>query len=500
MCDVESYIYMPMLEEMGTIPAMRYASGEEIRLHLEALADRYRLVDNALFHTGVETSTWDEDNARWVIRTDHGDEIRTKYVIMCVGILNLPKMPALPGMENFKGESFHTARWNYTYTGGSPTDPQLANLADKVVALVGTGASGIQCVPSLGRSAKHVYVFQRTPSAIAWRGNHSTEAEFVASRYPGWQKERTDNFSAVMIGKPVDIDLVHDAWTEYMARVANFRGDPGMSLEELALAAEAFDYSVMEAHRARVDEVVRDPAVAEALKPYYRYLCKRPLFHDEYLAAFNLDTVTLVDCPAGIDRVTPRGIVATGQEFEVDCIIYATGFEAEVTPFPRRAAHDIVGRDGISIEDRWKDGPWTLHGTMTRGFPNLFMMPAPGQQAVITVNITHLYTEGAIHIAETIAALQARGAQRVEVSEEAEAAWTQRIVGDWKDNRAFMAACTPSRLNFEGHPEAANPKAGTYGGGYGDIFAYRELLAEWRADGAFPGLDIDTAPPYECDS
>jgi cation diffusion facilitator CzcD-associated flavoprotein CzcO len=496
MCDVESYIYMPMLEEMATIPTMRYASGEEIRLHLEAIADRYHLVDDALFHTSVETTTWDDDNARWVITTDHGDEIRTKYVIMCVGILNLPKVPAIPGMEDFEGESFHTARWNYTYTGGSPTDPHLTNLADKTVAIVGTGGSGIQCVPPLACSAKHLYVFQRTPSAIAWRANVPTTTEFLKSRYPGWQRERTDNFSAVMIGKDVDIDMVHDAWTEYMARVANYRGAPGMSPDELALAAEAFDHSVMETHRARVDEMVHDPTVAEALKPYYRYLCKRPLFHDEYLSAFNLPTVTLVDCAAGIERITPRGIVADGHEYEVDCIIYATGFEAEVTPFPRRAAHDIIGRGGVSIADRWKDGPRTLHGIMTRGFPNLFLMPAPGQQAVITVNITHLYTEGAIHIAQTIAALEASGAQRVDVRECAEAAWTQRIVDDWKDNRMFMAACTPSRLNFEGHPEAANPKAGTYGGGYGDIFAYRDLLAAWRADGTFRGLEIDAPPRH----
>ncbi|MFM8302730.1 MAG: monooxygenase, partial [Actinomycetota bacterium] len=174
--------------------------------------------------------------------------------------------------------------------------------------------------------------------------------------------------------------------------------------------------------------------------------------------------------------------------------VYATGFEAEVTPFPRRAAHEIIGRGGVSIEAHWNDGPWTLHGIMSRGFPNLFLIPAPGQQAVVTVNITHLYSEGARHIAQTIAALEASGAQRVDVSAEAEAAWTQRIVDDWRDNRAFMAACTPSRLNFEGHPEAANPKAGTYGGGYGDIFAYRELLRAWRDAGTFPGLQIDRSP------
>jgi cation diffusion facilitator CzcD-associated flavoprotein CzcO len=217
------------------------------------------------------------------------------------------------------------------------------------------------------------------------------------------------------------------------------------------------------------------------------------LFHDEYLAAFNEPNVTLVDCPDGVTKVTEQGLVANGREYPVDVIIYATGFEPEVTPFPRRAAHDIVGRGGVSIAERWKEGPATLHGVMSRGFPNFFIMPAPGQQAVITVNITHTYAVGAEHIAATIAALDERGVKAFDVSEGAEVAWMQRIVDDWRDNRAFMAACTPSRLNFEGHAEAANPLSGTYGGGHGDVFGYRDLLAEWRGSGEFPGLEIDEA-------
>jgi len=493
MCDVESYIYMPMLEEMGTIPTMRYASGEEIRQHLDALAEKYRLGEGALFHTNVETSQWDEETAHWAIRTDHGDQIRTRYVIMSVGILNLLKLPELPGMKDFEGPSFHTARWDYGATGGSPTDPKLSKLADKVVGVVGVGGSGIQCVPALGRSSKQLYVFQRTPSAIAYRGNHPTEPEFVASLRPGWQRQRMENFSAVMIGKPVERNLVDDAWTWYMAKVVSFTGEPGMSPDEVALAAEAFDYEVMEAHRRRIGEVVADPETAEALKPYYRYLCKRPLFHDEYLAAFNEPNVTLIDCPTGVTRVMRKGLVANGQEYPVDLIVYATGFEAELTPFPRRAAHDIVGRDGLTIAEKWKDGGATLHGIMSRGFPNFFIIPAPGQQAVVTVNITHTYTIGAEHIAATIALLEERGVKVFDVSARAEAAWVERIVSDWRDNRAFLAACTPSRLNFDGHPEAANPRSGTYGGVYGDVFAYQRLLEEWRARGDFAGLEIDEA-------
>jgi cation diffusion facilitator CzcD-associated flavoprotein CzcO len=491
MCDVEAYIYMPMLEEMGVIPTMRYASGEEIRLHLEAIAEKFRLGDGALFHTNVESSTWDEDAARWVIATDHGDEIRAKYVVMCVGILNLPKVPALPGLKDYTGESFHTARWDYTYTGGSATDPNMTNLADKTVAVVGTGGSGIQCVMPLAKSAKHVYVFQRTPSAIGWRGNHPTTPEFIESRYPGWQQERTDNFSSVMIGRPVDVDMVDDAWTEYMARVANFTGEPGMSEEELALAAEAFDYSVMEQHRIRVDEMVDDPTVAEALKPYYRYLCKRPLFHDDYLKAFNEPNVTLVDCPTGIEAVTPTGLVANGEDFAVDCIVYATGFEAESTPFSRRAGHDIIGRGGVSIAEKWESGATSLFGMMTRGFPNLFIMPAPGQQAVVTVNHTLITVEGAEHIAATVAQLDARGVRVFDVSRQAETEWSQEILDSYVDSSAVMAACTPSRINLEGNPSAALPLNGTYGGGLGDFFGFRDMLAAWRDKGDLAGLECD---------
>jgi cation diffusion facilitator CzcD-associated flavoprotein CzcO len=492
MCDVESYIYMPMLEELGYIPKTRYAFGEEIRAHLEAIAKRYGLVDDALFHTGVQKSEWDESSSRWVVRTDRGDEIRSKYLIMAVGILNLMKLPVIPGMERFKGRSFHTARWDYEYTGGSPTDwHNLGKLGDKVVAVVGTGASAIQCIPPLAESSRHLYVFQRTPSAVGVRGNRPTDEAFVKSRYPGWQRQRMENFSAVMLGRQVDRDLVDDGWTHHFAKLMSPKPDPAMSPESMMQSLEELDYAIMDEHRSRVDEIVSDPRTAEILKPYYRYLCKRPCFHDEYLPAFNLPNVTLIDCPAGVERVTEHGLIANGTEYEVDCIVYATGFEAEVTPFPRRAGHPIIGRDGVHLSDKWRDGVISLYGMMTRGFPNMFIMPAPGQQAVVTVNITHLNVQGAEHIAKTVALLEKRGVKVFDVSSEAEADWTQKIVSGFVDSSAFMAACTPSRLNFEGNPGAANPRNGTYGGGPGDVFAYCRLLAEWRERGDFVGLELD---------
>ena len=272
-----------------------------------------------------------------MIRTDRGDEVRARYLIMAVGILNLMKLPVIPGMDEFEGKAFHTARWDYDYTGGSQDDPRLTKLADKVVGVVGVGASGIQALPPLAESAKHVYVFQRTPSAIGERGNRPTDDDFAEQLHPGWQKERMENFSGVMIGRPVERDLVDDGWTLHTARLNNPSVEEGMTGEDIAARVEAFDYDVMEEHRRRIEAIVTDPAVAEMLKPYYRYGCKRPCFHDEYLAAFNNPNVTLVDCPGGVTKITPHGAIANGTEYELDCIVYATGFEAELTPFARGA-------------------------------------------------------------------------------------------------------------------------------------------------------------------
>jgi cation diffusion facilitator CzcD-associated flavoprotein CzcO len=264
-----------------------------------------------------------------------------------------------------------------------------------------------------------------------------------------------------------------------------------MSIDEFMLRAEEEDFAIMEEHRSRVDEVVSDPAVAEVLKPYYRYLCKRPCFHDEYLPIFNRPNVTLVDCPAGIERVTEKGLICNGQEFEFDLLVYATGWEAEVTPFPRRAGHDIIGRGGVHMADKWAPGVATLHGMMTSGFPNMFIMPAPGQQAVITANITLINTEGAAHIGATVKLLEECGVRIFDVKQEAEDEYVEAIVSHYVDASSVMAACTPSRLNFEGDPSAMNPRSGAYGGGRGDFLGFVDMLAKWRAEGDFAGLDIE---------
>lgn len=490
MCDVESYIYLPMLEELDYVPKDRYALGEEIRLHLQAIADRFELVDEALFHTGVTEAAWDDDAARWRVSTDRGDELTARYYVLAVGILNLMKLPAIPGMEDFGGGSFHSARWDYDYTGGGPGQP-LTKLGDKVVGLIGTGATGIQCLPPLAAAAEHVYVFQRTPSAIGVRGNRPTEPDFAEGLAPGWQQARMDNFQAVMLGKEVDEDLTDDGWTHHYAAVQHPPRHKGMSIEEYLRGAEELDHGIMEEHRRRVEELVGDPDAAEVLKPYYRYLCKRPCFHDEYLQAFNSPNVTLVDCPGGIEQVTEAGPVVDGHQYEVDCLVYGTGFEAELTPLYRRAGHDIVGRGGVTLAEKWAEGASSLFGMMSRGFPNLFVMPAPGQQAVVTVNYTQLAVLGAEFVGRTVALLRERGVHVFDVSDEAEEAWTQKIVDSFVDASSVMAACTPSRINLEGHPESMNPRNGNYGRGLGDYFGYRRLLEEWLDRGDCEGLELD---------
>ncbi len=490
MCDVESYIYLPMLEELEYVPKDRYASGEEIRLHLQAIADRFDLVSDSLFHTGVTRAAWDDVAARWRVSTDRGDEVTARYYVLAVGILNLMKLPAIPGMEDFAGHSFHTARWDYAYTGGAPGEA-LTELADKVVALIGTGASGVQCLPPLAAAAKHVYVFQRTPSAVGVRGNRATEPTFAEGLRPGWQQDRMDNFQALMLGRPVELDLTDDGWTRHFAPVHHPPRIEGMSIEDYIRGGEELDYGIMEEHRRRVDEIVADPAKAAVLKPYYRYLCKRPCFHDEYLQAFNNPNVTLVDCPAGMDRITARGPVVAGEQYEVDCLVYATGFEGELTPLHRRAGHEVVGRSGVTLAEKWGDGAASLFGMLTRGFPNLFLMPAPGQQSVVTVNYTQLAVLGAELVGGAVAMLERLGVKAFDVDAEAEEAWTQKVVDSFVDGSRVMSACTPSRINNEGHPEAINPRNGNYGRGFGDYFKYREVLRQWLERGDAEGLELD---------
>ena len=477
-CDIESSVYLPLLEEVGTIPSERYAPGEEIRRHAVGIAERYGLYRDTLFQTRATALTWDEDMEEWRVETDRGDAFRARFVITSSGTLTQPKLPGIPGIEAFRGHTFHTSRWDYGYTGGTP-DGDLAGLADKRVAVVGTGATGLQVIPHVGEDARELVVFQRTPSTVDVRDNRPTDPEWVASLRPGWQRERMDNFLAVLAGEPVDESLVRDGWTktvELQRQVITGAVDVSLPPDEWELRDELADLDTMDRLRARVDAVVEDPATAEALKPWYRYMCKRPGFSDTYLPTFNRPNVRLVDTAdtGGITRMTETEVVVGDTAYEVDCVIFATGFEVGISGV-LSGTLPVVGRGGRTLLEAWAGGPRTLHGFSSHGFPNLFHLS--GIQNANSVNFAHILLEQAEHIAAVIARGREVGARYLEPSVEAEAAWVRCVQETAADTRVFQAECTPGYYNGEGTRSGGGA---SYSPG---PIAFHRLLRAWREDG-----------------
>jgi len=487
-CDVESYIYLPMLEELGYVPRLKYSYGPEILDHARAIARHFRLYDNACLQTRITGLQWDDAAGRWIISTHRDDRIRARFLVMANGLLSRPKLPGIPGVTEFQGHSFHTSRWDYAYTGGSP-EGNLTGLADQRVGIIGTGATAIQCVPHLGKSAKQLYVFQRTPSSVDVRNNRPTDPDWARSLEPGWQRERMDNFNIIASGGMADKDLVQDGWTDIFRNLQTIlaSGDTkGMSAEDHALAMEIADFRKMEQVRTRASTIVRDAQTAEALKPWYRQFCKRPCFNDEYLDTFNRPNVQLVDTKGrGVDRITARGLVADGVEYELDCLIYATGFEVG-TNYTSQCGYEILGRSGVALSTKWAAGMRTFHGLFSHDFPNCFFMGFT--QTGYTANVPHALDEQAKHIAYVLQTARERNIEVLEASAAAEADWVDTIHRLAAGHQEYYAQCTPGYYNNEGKGVEENGfLAGQYGEG---SMAFFQLLADWRRDGALAGLEV----------
>jgi cyclohexanone monooxygenase len=486
-CDIESYCYLPLLEELGYMPKEKYSFAPEIYEHSQRIANAFNLYESVCFQTKVTNLTWDEDSARWIVSTDRDDAMKARFVVMATGPLNRPKLPAVPGIDEFEGHTFHTSRWDYDYTGGDHSGG-LTNLADKRVAIIGTGATAIQSVPHVGAHAKHLYVFQRTPSSVDLRGNKPTDPNWAKTLKPGWQRERRQNFNAMVTGQPVDQDLVNDGWTEIFRLFASMRNtDAPVSLEELGMLVELADFKKMNGIRERVDKLVREQDRADALKPWYRQFCKRPTFNDEYLPTFNLPNVTLVDTSSaqGVERITKNGVIANGVEYPVDCIIFATGFEVG-TAWTRRAGYDIVGKDGNHLSDYWSSGIKTLHGFSSHGFPNCFLMGL--SQNGFSVNLTSMLDDQAQHIGYIIKQVMERGARYVHPTAEAEAEWVAEIRRLAINTAAFFEACTPGYYNNEGNVVRGGGLNGESYSPGANVF--NALLAQWREKGDLEGLEL----------
>jgi cation diffusion facilitator CzcD-associated flavoprotein CzcO len=492
MCDVESYCYLPLLEELGYMPKHKYSFAPEILEHSRNIARHYNLYDDALMQTGVTELRWDEAAARWIISTDRGDRFTAQYVAMANGPLSRPKLPGIPGINEFKGYTFHTSRWDYRYTGGDSYG-NLTGLKDKRVGIIGTGATAVQCIPHLGEWSKQLYVFQRTPSSIDVRNNGPTDPKWAASLQPGWQKRRMENFNILVSGGEQEEDLVKDGWTDIFRNLtgnavkeASHKLGRRLTGAERAELLELADYKKMNQIRARVDAIVKDPVTAAALKPWYRQFCKRPCFHDEYLQTYNRPNVTLVDTNGhGVEALTEKGVVANGREYEVDCLIFATGFEVG-TSYTRRAGYDIIGRGGRTLSEHWSDGLRTLHGLTTHGFPNCFFLGFT--QTAITISVPQALNEQAQHVTHMVKETQKRGAHVLEPTAEAEQAYVQEIRSLARMGQRFYTECTPGYYNSEG---ARGNRSGFFSDMYGaGPLRFFEVLEEWRATGKLEGLDL----------
>ena len=515
-CDIESYIYFPLLEETNFIPKRKYTDAAETLDYFKVLSDKFSLKENALFQTEVNEVKWISDEKLWFIKTNRQDSIKARYVIHANGFLNRPKLPAMKGINDYQGHTFHTSRWDYAYTGGN-SNGNLNNLRDKKVAIIGTGATAVQCVPHLAAGAKKLYVFQRTPSSIDERNNSNTDIDWFNAQKSGWQKERKENFEGFLTGNFTDKDLVNDGWTEIFRTILGglIKNGPSklvllswvltapfyknfykvglrtyirnkfmnfVTREDINKKVEIVDFQKMEKVRARADALVNDPKTAESLKPYYRQLCKRPCFHDEYLQAFNNDNVELIDTDGqGVKELSAEGIIHDGKEYKVDCIIFASGFEVG-TDYSRRCGYQVSGIDGITLSEKWKDGLATFHGIHSKGFPNSFFY-GPGQ-GPMTANFTHSLDEQSAHVAYILKQLDKKNMKYVEASEEAESDWINTIISKARNMQSFQEACTPGYYNNEGKPNT-NPANNTYGGG---ALEYFKLLKDWRKNNKLQGL------------
>ncbi len=451
-CDVVAYDYLPLLDEMDYVPVNHYSRGPEILGHCQAIAKKYDLYDLAVFNTTVTSTVWNEEEQMWHLQTDRGDHMRAQFVICANGTLSKPKLSKIQGMEKFSGHSFHTSRWDYDYTG-----EDLSKLQDKVVGIIGTGASAVQAVPELARQAKELYVFQRTPSSIDIRDDWPTDPNWARKLQPGWQAKRRAKVLELSEPSP-----------EQKAKMAALSPEEKLRKQENA----NIDY-MMRIHK-RIEETVKDPDTAEALKPWYMFMCKRPCFHNEYLPSFNLPNVHLVDTHGkGITQISEDGPVFEGKQYKLDLLIYATGFEVQKTGI----YNQIVGKDGLDLDDKYADGIRTLLGIHTQGFPNLFIMG--GYQASFQFNLTDMLQTQGDHIAACIDYVRSHGYRTLDPTYEAEEWWVQEVIKHrGKTNR--NAECTPGYYNFEG--ESNRRQDGNYNGGFKQYFTHQGEVREHMAE------------------
>ncbi|KAE9366267.1 FAD/NAD(P)-binding domain-containing protein [Stipitochalara longipes BDJ] len=516
MCDIESYCYLPLLEETGYIPKHRYSTGEEILNYANLIADKYKITGSAVFQTKAEKLVWDEETKEWQVQLTQRRKgelpqtlnICSQFVAMVNGVLNWPKLPGLPGILDYQGEMFHTARWDYSVTGGSPTDASLTKLKDKRVAIIGTGATAVQVVPQVARWAKQLYVVQRTPSNVFRRDQRKTDPEWFkreVANAPGWQRERIRNFHQhLTIAAQPSINLVDDEWTRAVGLTAvlgyahSERPQTAKEIPAYMRKLRDIDLPRQAAARERAARVVKDPVVAEKLQAWYPTWCKRPCFHDEYLSAFNRDNVVLVDTDGkGLDRLTANSVVIGDHKYPVDVVIFATGFRTPFTGTPAEKANlTITGPHGTMSQEWAAHGPSTFHGVLDHNFPNLFLFGV--QQAANSPNYLFCVDAMAKHCAYILKEARLRTAGKpfaVAPTKAAAEDWAKQVMMRGATRGAAMMGCTPSYFNLEGAIERVPPERRVImarSGGWGSGEDYSNYVEAWRAEGGLKGIEVRT--------
>lgn len=438
-----SYIYLPLLEELNYVPTAKFVPGSEIHEHALRIAKKNDLHSKALFQTEMLSLTWDDSLSRWIAQTNRGDTIRAKFVVSTIGILHKLHLPGVDGIEKFKGHSFHASRWDYNYTGGDRLGAPLDRLKGEKVGIIGTGASSIQALPALAKSGAEVYVFQRTPSTVDAKPNPPTDKAWFESLKPGWQEHRAHNFDSIICGVPQDIDAVNDGWTQFMLRMFALAKDSSAPQDDIL---KKVDIATMNSIRTRIEKIVKDSETAEALKPWYGRLCKRPCFHNEYLECFNYPNVHLVHTDGkGVEGVTEHGVKALGREYPLDAIIYATGFDWG-TDYSQRANMTITGRGGLTLTEKWETGPSTLHGIIGRDFPNFLTFTH--LQSSTSPNYTYLLSERAKQAAYLVSEAQKRGIKTLEPTVDAESKWVRKMEDVAIQRLGYYKECTPGEFHF----------------------------------------------------
>ena len=423
-CDVESmqysYSFLNELQQEWKW-SERFAAQPEILRYANHVADRLDLRRNIRFETRVTDTVYDEAGSLWQIRTDKGNHVTARHCIMAVGCLSTARTPDFKGLESFKGKTYHTGEWPH----------EGVDFTGLRVGVIGTGSSAIQAIPVIAEQAKHLTVFQRTPNFSIPSRNTPMPAEYEAwwkTHYPEQRRKAREQMRTGVINQMNDQSAL-DVSPEERRRIYEDRWNQGgtafmVSFNDLITNKAANDTAVEFVHE-KIRSVVNDPAVAELLLPKNHPIgTKRICVDTNYYQTYNRPNVTLVDIKnAPIEEITPNGLRTGGREYELDAIVFATGFDAMTGSLLKMG---IVGRDGTKLADKWVAGPRTYLGLMTAKFPNLFLITGPGSPSVLSNMIVSI-EQHVDWVVDCITDLRANGLETIEATQEAEDNWVEHV-------------------------------------------------------------------------